>query len=219
MASSAVANTLRTPCASTATGFSQKTCRPASTAAFRFVGRKCGGSAGITTSTAPLWISFFAGVEPEEAVIGRDGDFVRKLLLNDFQADLQPVAEGIGQCHNFAVLVGPQRVHGGAGSAPATADQADFQQVAAGGVGGAPPIDKLPAEAPAAAKAELVFRKSRRDDRSKAWVLCDGDMRTNPFSRMVGWEALGGHGNVDGGPAIRLGSPATNGEKCKLAHQ
>ena len=45
------------PGASTATGFSQKTCLPASMAAFRCMGRKCGGSARSTTST-PLAISF-----------------------------------------------------------------------------------------------------------------------------------------------------------------
>ena len=49
-ASSAVSSTLRTPGASTATGFSQKMCLPASTAAFRWIGRKWGGVVRITTS-------------------------------------------------------------------------------------------------------------------------------------------------------------------------
>ena len=69
-ASSAVARTLRTPGASTATGFSQKTCLPASMAAFRCAGRKCGGSARITTSTS-LCDQLLAGVESHEAMIRR----------------------------------------------------------------------------------------------------------------------------------------------------
>ena len=51
-ASSAVSSTLRTPGASTATGFSQNTCLPAAMAAFRCAGRKWGGVARITTSTS-----------------------------------------------------------------------------------------------------------------------------------------------------------------------
>ena len=51
LASSQVARTERTPGASTATGFSAKTCLPASTAARRCSGRKCGGVQSSTTST------------------------------------------------------------------------------------------------------------------------------------------------------------------------
>src|SRR5205085_39112 len=49
-ASAQVARTERTPGASTATGFSAKTCLPASTAALRCSGRKCGGVQSSTTS-------------------------------------------------------------------------------------------------------------------------------------------------------------------------
>ena len=49
-ASSQVSSTRRTPGASTATGFSAKTCLPASTAACRCSGRKCGGVQSSTTS-------------------------------------------------------------------------------------------------------------------------------------------------------------------------
>jgi len=57
-AASLVSSTERMPGASTATGFSQKTCLPASMAALRCLGRKWGGSARITTST-PLSITFW----------------------------------------------------------------------------------------------------------------------------------------------------------------
>ena len=40
--------TERTPTGSTATGFSMKTCLPASTAALRWIGRKPGGAARMT---------------------------------------------------------------------------------------------------------------------------------------------------------------------------
>ena len=53
-----MASTLRTPGASTATGFSAKTCFPASMQALRCWGRKCGGVVNNTTST-PLAISFW----------------------------------------------------------------------------------------------------------------------------------------------------------------
>ena len=51
-ASSEVAMTERTPSGSTATGFSVKTCLPASIAASRCAGRKKGGAARITMSTS-----------------------------------------------------------------------------------------------------------------------------------------------------------------------
>jgi len=54
LACSATACTLRTPGPSTAIGFSQKTCRPASMAAWRWIGRKPGGVASSTTSTLSI---------------------------------------------------------------------------------------------------------------------------------------------------------------------
>ncbi|MNL45298.1 hypothetical protein D3C87_1679320 [compost metagenome] len=53
----AASNTLRTPGASTATGFSQNTCLPALIAAVNWSGRKAGGVVNNTTST-PESITF-----------------------------------------------------------------------------------------------------------------------------------------------------------------
>ena len=54
LARSQAARTLRTPGASTATGFSMKTCLPASMAAWRWIGRNPGGVARRTTSAASM---------------------------------------------------------------------------------------------------------------------------------------------------------------------
>ena len=134
-ASSAVASTLRTPGASTAMGFSQKTCLPASTAAFRCIGRKCGGSARITTSTS-LWISFWAASNPRNDG-PRHRHFVRESLRDCHKTTVHAVGEGVGHGHELAVLVGAQGIHGGAAATAAAADQADLQEVVAGGVGAA----------------------------------------------------------------------------------
>ena len=75
-----VSSTERTPGASTATGFSAKTCLPASTAACRCSGRKCGGVQSSTTST-PLSISLLVGVEADEAALGGDVDLGRDRLV------------------------------------------------------------------------------------------------------------------------------------------
>ncbi len=81
------------------------------------------------------------GVEAGEAVIGRDGDFggsiFSKRSLNILQTVWYAVAKGVGHCHELAVLVGPERVDGGAAAAIAAANQPDLQQVAAGGMGAA----------------------------------------------------------------------------------
>jgi hypothetical protein len=47
---------------------------------------------------------------------------------------LQAVLEGVAQGNELDVFVGPERLGGGPGAAAAAADQADAQQVAAGGV-------------------------------------------------------------------------------------
>src|SRR5262249_29999516 len=61
--------TERTPEASVAIGFSQNTCLPASTAAFRCTGRNPGGVASNTTST-PLLITFWYASRPTKEVAG-----------------------------------------------------------------------------------------------------------------------------------------------------
>ncbi len=80
---------------------------------------------------------FVAGVQPHEAVVRRNVHFVAHLLLDGLQTALQTIREGIGHRHKFAVLVGTQGIHGGAGAAPAATDQADLEQIVARGVGAA----------------------------------------------------------------------------------
>ncbi len=63
-ASSDDAITERTPTGSTATGFSINTCLPASIAAFRCPGRKCGGSVSITMSTSSHATTFLCASQP-----------------------------------------------------------------------------------------------------------------------------------------------------------
>ena len=74
--------------ASTATGFSAKTCLPASTAARRWIGRKCGGVQSRTTST-PLSKQLAVGVEADEAMVGPDVELGRDRL--GLPQDLQAV--------------------------------------------------------------------------------------------------------------------------------
>ena len=74
-ASAHVASTLRTPGPSTATGFSQKTCLPASTQALSWIGRKCGGGGQEHHVDAAI-DELLVGVETDETVFGIDGDAV-----------------------------------------------------------------------------------------------------------------------------------------------
>src|SRR4028119_2248833 len=64
----AAIKTLRTPGASTATGFSQKTCLPAFIAAIKWSGRNDGGVANNTTST-PDSITFKYASKPTNLLV------------------------------------------------------------------------------------------------------------------------------------------------------
>ena len=76
------------------------------------------------------------GVEADEPMVGLDVDLAGDLLvvLEDRQALLEPVLEGVGHGDELDVRVGGERLGGGAGAAAAAADQADAQHVAAGRV-------------------------------------------------------------------------------------
>ena len=126
-ASAQVASTERTPGASTATGFSAKTCLPASTAALRWSGRKCGGVRQQHHVDA-AGDHLLVGVEADEAVLGADIDLAGDglVLLEQGQARFQAIGEGVGHGHELDVLVGLQGLSGRAGAAAAAADQADL---------------------------------------------------------------------------------------------
>ncbi len=76
----------RTPGASVAIGFSQKTCLPASTAAFRWKGRNPGGVARSTTST-PLSKTFLYESRPINEVSGFT--VILLLMASSFFSDLK----------------------------------------------------------------------------------------------------------------------------------
>ncbi len=79
------------------------------------------------------------GVETDELALGRHVDLAGDLLLalEQRQARLQAVLEGVGHGDQLDVGVGRQCLLGRPGAAAAAADEADAQQVAAGGVDGA----------------------------------------------------------------------------------
>ena len=70
-----------------------------------------------------------AGVEPHEAMLGADVDLAADLgvFLEDRQALLEPVLEGVGHRDELDIRVGRQRLRGGPGAAAAAAHQADPQ--------------------------------------------------------------------------------------------
>jgi hypothetical protein len=96
-ASSTDRSTDRTPAESTAMGFSVKTCLPASTAAFRCAGRKCGGVVRITTSTS-LSITLRYASKPTNCASGgtrtRCGSCSERRcrLPDSFSSNMSPIA-------------------------------------------------------------------------------------------------------------------------------
>ena len=69
------------------------------------------------------------GVQPHEALLGSDFHLVRMLLLQALQALLQLILERVAHRGQDDVLVGIERLAGGAGAAPAATDQADAERV------------------------------------------------------------------------------------------
>ena len=67
------------------------------------------------------------GVQAHEALLGRDFDLVRVRLLQALQALLQLVLERVAHRGEDDVRVGIERLAGGAGAAPAAADQPDAE--------------------------------------------------------------------------------------------
>ncbi len=67
------------------------------------------------------------GVQPDEAVLGRDLHFLRVLLLEVREAVLELILEGVAHRGQHDVRVGAQGLAGGAGAASAAADQPDFE--------------------------------------------------------------------------------------------
>ena len=76
------------------------------------------------------------GVEADETVVGLDVELADHFLvaLEDFQALLEPISEDVGQGDELDIRLGRKRLGRRTGAAVATADQADAQHVAAGGV-------------------------------------------------------------------------------------
>jgi hypothetical protein len=77
------------------------------------------------------------GVETHETMVGVNRHFVRKVLRNGDKTVVHAVGKGVGHCHQLAIFVGAQRIHRGAASPAAAADQADLQEVVAGRMGAA----------------------------------------------------------------------------------
>ncbi len=79
---------------------------------------------------------FLEGVEADEAMVGLDlelrGDLV--VFLEGLEALLKPIGEDVGHGDELDIRVGTKRLGGRAGAAIATADQANAQHVAAGGM-------------------------------------------------------------------------------------
>ena len=159
-ASSAVASTLRTPGASTATGFSQKTCLPAATAAFRCIGRKCGGVAKITTSTSLRSVS-------RRRRIPRNGGPRRPPLVRASPSDRHEasVAGGRQRRRPWPRACSSCRPPARSPPAPLPRPPQPIRPIfkSRRRPAWAPRAsDSPPVKSPAAAKVEVVFKKSRR---------------------------------------------------------
>jgi hypothetical protein len=75
------------------------------------------------------------GVEADEAaVLDVDPGGHVRVFREEGQAVLKAILKGVGHRDQLDVLVGLERLAGGPGAAAAAADQADAEQVAAGGV-------------------------------------------------------------------------------------
>ena len=131
LASSAVSSTERTPGASTATGFSQKTCLPGLDRGLqmdRAEVRRRGQNHDIDAGGEHLLV----GVEADEAAFGRDIDLARltaELFAKAAQARLDLVGEGIADRDELGPFIGGQGLRRRAAAAAAAADQADLDRV------------------------------------------------------------------------------------------
>ena len=122
---------MRMPGPSTATGFSVNRCLRAATTARMWIGRKPGGVAKRTRSL--FWITWRVGVEAgrTDANVGHV-DFLGEVAVA--QAREQCVglgAEGVADSGEANVGVGAEALLDRPGAAPAAADQADADGVAA----------------------------------------------------------------------------------------
>ena len=140
-------------------GFSQKTCLPASTAALSIVRDGMRGRRDQHHVHA-AGEQLLVGVEADEAMVVLHLDLVGLGLLELVAAGLEALVEDVGHGDEADVLAGVHGVDGGLGAAPAAADQADADDVAAGGVGAA--FERERAQAAVPARVAEVRRNSRR---------------------------------------------------------
>ena len=140
-ASAPAARMRRTPGASVASGFSMKTCLPASTAASKCPGRKPGGWPMTTTST-PLSISLLVGVQADELAFLRHIDLIAEAAMLGrvvaallaasklIETALQTIGKSVGHRPELDRAGGADGLGRRAGAAGPAADEADFDFVA-----------------------------------------------------------------------------------------
>src|ERR1035441_5786817 len=69
------------------------------------------------------------GVQPNKALLGRDFDLIRVILLQALQTPLELILERVAYGREDDVLVGGEGLAGGAGATAPATDQADAQSI------------------------------------------------------------------------------------------